>query len=241
MTFRIASVAFFMFHRLLSFGWHRLIRTRDLDRKLERDYLNWAAYTLALFDVDLRVEGREHVPRDLSRPLVVMSNHQSQLDIPALVAALGTSLGFVAKKELARIPLLSYWMRQLGCVVIDRSDRAGAHRALEKAAREMGRHPLVVFPEGTRSKTGRIQPFKTGGFRLAVLAQARILPVLIENTRDAGENRSRGPAAKGGRISARVKFFPCIETQGLPDGKASLQRLKEYVEECLGAQAVPRE
>lgn len=228
MILRVAKVCWFMFLRMLEYTWGRATGNRQLDAKLERDYRRWSAYVLGVFDVDLSVEGREFVPPADGGKLVVVSNHQSQLDIPTLVNALDRRTGFVAKKELASIPLLSYWMRQVGCVFIDRSDRAGAHRALEKAAQDMGGHPLVVFPEGTRSKDGKLLPLKLGGFRLALLAKARILPVLIEGTRDAAENRKAG---KGG-IPARVRIFPVLDAAGLPDGKPSLVRIKEYVEAC---------
>lgn len=228
MVWRVAKVVWFMLLRLFSYGWRRLARHPGLDASLEADYRNWAGYVLRTFDVELRVEGRELVPRGEGRKIVVASNHQSQLDIPALVKALDVRLGFVAKKELASIPLLNYWMRQVGCVFIDRSDKAGAHRALEKAAESMGPHPLVVFPEGTRSKDGRLLPAKLGGFRLALLAGAQVLPVLVEGTRDAAENRGPGAA----KVPARVRVFPPIDAQGMPDGKASLMRIKEYVESC---------
>jgi 1-acyl-sn-glycerol-3-phosphate acyltransferase len=107
----------------------------------------------------------------------------------------------------------------------------------------MSEKPLVVFPEGTRSKDGALLPFKLGGTRLALLAQAVIIPVLIEGSRDAVENRKArsGPAPAGsapagpatsGRIPVRLKVFPPFDTLGLDGGKASQIRIKEYVERC---------
>jgi 1-acyl-sn-glycerol-3-phosphate acyltransferase len=134
----------------------------------------------------------------------------------------------VAKQELARIPLLGYWMRKVGCVFIDRADRRGAHRALEQAAQGMGETPLVVFPEGTRSKSGRLLPLKLGGCRLAVLAEALVVPVLIQGSRDAVENRAPG----AGRVPVRMRVFPVLDARGLQDDKESLRRIKAYLEEC---------
>ena len=99
---------------------------------------------------------------------------------------------------------------------------------LEKAAREMTDKPLVVFPEGTRSKDGKLLPFKLGGARLALLAQAVIVPVLIEGSRDAIENRKAGK----GRVAVRLTAFPPFDAKGLDEGKASQARIKEYVERC---------
>ena len=216
MIFKVASAFFFMFQNMIGFGVRRLFGSRDLDSQLEAIYLRWSAKVLKVFQIDMEVEGRENLPAESNGKLVVMCNHQSQLDIPTLVAALNRRLGFVAKKELSRIPLLSFWMKEVGCVFIDRSDRTGAHRALEKAAAEIGLHPLVVFPEGTRSKDGRLLPLKLGGFRLALLSGADVLPVLIQGTRDAGENHKKGAA----RIPVRVRIFPVIDTKSLGDRKS---------------------
>ena len=235
MILRVAAVCGYMIRAMITFTWLRIFKPSALERSLEADYLGWARFVLRRFDVALRVEGEGNAPAADGRRLVVVSNHQSQLDIPALVAALDRRLGFVAKRELASIPLLNYWMKKIGCVIIDRTDKAGAHRALEEAAKGMGAYPLVVFPEGTRSKTGQLLPLKLGGFRLALMARARVLPVLIEGTRDAGENRS----GSAGTIPVRVRIFPALDTENLEDGKAGLNRIKEYVEACWRSAAVP--
>jgi 1-acyl-sn-glycerol-3-phosphate acyltransferase len=229
MIFKVLSVFGYMFRAMIAFSFRRAFRPKGLDAALEADYLGWARHVLDAFDAELEVEGREHLPPADGRRLVIVSNHQSQLDIPALVTVMGRRIGFVAKKELGSVPLLNYWMKQVGCVFIDRSDRSGAHRALEAAAQAMGAHPLVVFPEGTRSKDGRLLPLKLGGFRLALLAGARLLPVHVEGTRDAGENRSKG---RRGRIPVRVRVFPPLEMRGMGEGKINLNRIKEYVDAC---------
>jgi 1-acyl-sn-glycerol-3-phosphate acyltransferase len=226
---RVLKVLWFMFLKLFAYGWGRLTGRKDLQSLLLRDFRHWCVYVLDLFGTEPEVAGREHIPSAPGRKLVIMSNHQSQLDIPALGLAMDCLIGFVAKRELSRIPLLNYWMRQVGCVIIDRSDKRGAHQALEKAARDMGAHPLVVFPEGTRSKDGSLLPFKLGGSRLALLAEAIIIPVLIQGTRDAVENRK---ADAPGRIPVRVRVYPPLDTRGLGDGKAAQVKIKDYVEQC---------
>jgi 1-acyl-sn-glycerol-3-phosphate acyltransferase len=237
---RAVKVLWFMFNRLWIYGWLRLIRSRHLESRLLADFRGWSAYVLGVFDAQLTVVGRERFPDAPGRKIILMSNHQSQLDIPAITRSTDRLTGFVAKRELGRIPLLNFWMKQIGCVLIDRSDKRGAHQALEKAAREMGDKPLVVFPEGTRSKTGALLPFKLGGTRLALLAQAIIVPVLIEGTRDAVENRAPGAGKAGqGRIPVRVTFFPPLDTQGLDESKASQNTIKDYVELCWRNPSAP--
>lgn len=229
MIFRALSVMAYMFRAMIEYVFRKAFSPKSVDRALEADYLGWARHALRVFDADLVVEGREHLPPADGRRVIVVSNHQSQLDIPALVASLERRVGFVAKKELGSIPLLNYWMKEVGCIFIDRSDRRGANLALENAAKAMGTHPLVVFPEGTRSKTGDLLPIKLGGFRLALLARARVVPVLIEGTRDAVENRVKGSSKP---IPVKVRIFPTLDTEGMADGKPSLQRIKDYVDAC---------
>ena len=226
---RVIKVLYFMFNRLWIYGWLRLFGSKRLHARLLKDFRNWSAYVLRVFTVDLEVRGREHIPESRDRKIIIMSNHQSQLDIPALTRGIDRITGFVAKRELSRIPLLNFWMHQLGCVIIDRADKRGAHLALEKAAREMGTTPLVVFPEGTRSRDGSLLPFKLGGTRLALLAQAIIVPALIEGSRNAVENRK---AQGKGMIPVRVTFFPPLDALGLDGGKASQNKIKDYVEQC---------
>jgi len=242
---RVVKVLFYMFHRLFIYGWLRLIGSRHLEARLLADFRGWSRYVLKVFGADLAIIGRENIPDAPGRRIIIMSNHQSQLDIPALTRSMDRLTGFVAKRELGRIPLLNFWMRQIGCVLIDRTDKRGAHKALEKAAQEMSDKPLVVFPEGTRSKDGQLLPFKLGGTRLALLAKAIIVPVLIEGTRDAVENRGArevGTSADGasdGRIPMRVTIFPPLDARDLDDGKASQNKIKDYVEKCWRTPSVP--
>ena len=229
MILRVLRVLGFMMMRMFGFIWFRLKGGKDADAWLLPHFRAWSDYVLNVFTVDLRIEGKENFPPAGDRKIIIMSNHQSQLDIPCLTKVADRITGFVAKRELSRIPLLHYWMIRIGCVIIDRSDKRGAHLALEKAAREMGSKPLVVFPEGTRSKDGALLPFKLGGTRLSLLAQAVIVPVLIEGSRNAVENRkAKGP----GKVPVKVTVFPPFDTRGLDEGKASQTRIKEYVERC---------
>jgi 1-acyl-sn-glycerol-3-phosphate acyltransferase len=244
--FRFLKVAISMFLYLIKFTWRRLVGVKNQDAILDQDYRIWSRYFLDVFDIQLKVIGRENIPDRVatntqksnlkSRKLVIMSNHQSQLDIPSLVTAMDCRVGFVAKRELGRIPMLGFFMSKVGCVFIDRSDSRSAHKVLEKAAQEMGFNPLVVFPEGTRSKDGKILPLKQGGCRLALLADALILPVLIQGTRDAAENRkpnSRIP------IPVTLRMFPVLDTRELQDGKAAFVKIKDYLESCWQSPSEP--
>ncbi len=242
MYLRIFKVSWFMFVCLIQFTWRRLTHAKDQNGLLDQDYRDWSAYVLRVFDIDLSVLGTEHIPDpgrmgQENRKLVIMCNHQSQLDIPSLVVVMNRRTGFVAKRELASVPMLGYFMTQVGCVFIDRSDGRSAHQVLQQAALKMGSQPLVVFPEGTRSKNGAFLPLKQGGFRLAMFADAIILPVLIQGSREAGENR-KGTSKKN-RVPVSLQLFPAIDCRGLGEGKGAYLKLKEYVEKCWQTQNAP--
>ncbi len=121
---------------------------------------------------------------DMSRQsYIYMSNHQSNFDIPVLYSALPVQFRWLAKAELFKIPIFGWSMRGAGYISIDRSNRQSAFRSLDEAAEAIRNGTSVmIFPEGTRSRDGRLLPFKKGGFVLAVDAGVPIVPVIIEGT-----------------------------------------------------------
>lgn len=140
----------------------------------------WSRILLGLAGVRVEVEGVEHLR--VGGPQVLVCNHQSLVDILALFAALPVSLRFVAKMELSGIPLFARAMRRAGHVFIDRSDRSQAVRTMKDAGERMREEGLSLglFPEGTRSPEGRLQPFKKGAFVLAIDTQTDLVPVAVE-------------------------------------------------------------
>lgn len=141
----------------------------------------WARALLRAAGVQVAVRGLEHIPRD--RPVVFVSNHQSWFDILALAASIPVSFRFVSKKELAKVPLLGRAMRAAGHIFIDRQNRQRAFDAYQDAVRVIrGGMSAVVFPEGTRSRTGELLPFKKGPFVLAIAAQVPMVPVYCAGT-----------------------------------------------------------
>lgn len=153
-----------------------------LERCDER--LNWWAHKILRdADIDLVVRGREHAAG--TRPFVVMSNHQSLYDIPVVFCAIpGGRLRMVAKAELFRLPVFGQAMRAAGFIKINRTDRVQATESLKLGASMLQEGTRVwIAPEGTRSRTGELLPFKSGGFRMAIETNTPILPVAIDGTR----------------------------------------------------------
>jgi 1-acyl-sn-glycerol-3-phosphate acyltransferase len=133
--------------------------------------------------VRLDVRGLERV--DWSKPHVVVVNHQSMIDIPALQLGLPTPLRFLTKKELMSVPFLGHFMRSVGMIAIDRTQTAEGIQALKKQAQRMSTDiaSVLAFAEGTRSRTGEIKPFRKGAFMLAIEAGVPVVPVSIEGAR----------------------------------------------------------
>jgi 1-acyl-sn-glycerol-3-phosphate acyltransferase len=173
------------------------------DERLAR----WAAAVVHNARIDVEVKGRENLAP--GETYLVMSNHQSLYDIPVLFEAIGPNVRMIAKRELFHVPIFGGALQAAGFIAIDRRDRNAAIRSLEQArALLAGGTHVWIAPEGTRSRTGALLPFKKGAFYLAFEARLPILPVTLRGTRDA-------LPAKGVRSSAgahvQVTIHPPVE------------------------------
>jgi len=148
------------------------------DERLDR----WSRACLQNARIELDVEGREHLAT--RETYLVMSNHQSLYDIPVLFQVIGPNIRMITKKELFRVPIFGGALQASGFISIDRSDRTAAIRSLQQASDLLasGTH-VWIAPEGTRSRTGALLPFKKGAFYLAFEAGLPILPVTLQGTR----------------------------------------------------------
>jgi len=125
------------------------------------------------------------VPADVRKPYVVVSNHESNFD-PFLLSYLPWEMKYLSKKALFRIPFFGWSMAIVGDVAVDRGDKGSRGNALEGCRRVLkNRVSVLFFPEGTRSRTDEMLPFKPGAFRLAIEEGVDILPLGLAGTRDA--------------------------------------------------------
>lgn len=158
--------------------------------------------------------------RDPRRPYVAVSNHESYADI-FLISHLPWEMKWMSKETMFRIPGFGWMMRMAGDIEIRRGERTSVVQAMQEARDRLAKRvSVMMFPEGTRSRDGELLPFKDGAFRLAIEAQAPILPLVVAGTRDCmAKGTFRFQPAR-----ARVKVLPPIETTGMTmDDMAALR------------------
>jgi 1-acyl-sn-glycerol-3-phosphate acyltransferase len=186
----------------------------------ERRLAWWSSKLLRDARITLAIVGCDHAG-DGNEPLVVMSNHQSLYDIPVLFQCGLGKMRMVTKAELFDIPIWGPAMKAAGFIRIDRSDREQAKSALEAEGSALlaAGTRVWIAPEGTRSRTGKLGPFKSGGFRMALERGVRILPVAIEGTRDVLP--AKGVTVHVGK-RVRVTILPPVDP-----ARYGLERRKE--------------
>lgn len=164
-------------------------------------------------------------------PRVFIANHVSWFDIPAMIEVL-PHYGFVAKRELERIPLFGAAARAVGVIFIDRDNRKAAFGAYEDAAQRIrAGHPVLVYPEGTRGTSYALRSFKKGPFVLAIGSQAPVVPVVVHGTIEVNP-RGQFRANAG---TVHVHLLDPIPTVGLSydDRDALAQRVRDAMAACL--------
>jgi 1-acyl-sn-glycerol-3-phosphate acyltransferase len=168
------------------------------------------------------------VPSRPRRPTVVVSNHESNAD-PFLVSFLPWEMKWLGKASLFRIPVAGWMMRMAGDIPVERGDSDSAKQAMSACARWLGLGvPVMLFPEGTRSKDGQLLPFKDGAFRLAIETGADILPLAVGGTGTALPKHSW----RFGRAEGRVIVGAPLSTAGMsPDDVEPLKaRVRAEIE-----------
>lgn len=167
-----------------------------------RGILNWAG-------IRVQLEGLSHLPQTSA---VLVGNHQGIFEILALIAYLPNQPVFVGKQEAFRIPLFGHAMRAFGHIAIDREDREQAITSIRQGAERLKAHndQVVFFPEGTRTRDGKLKPFKKGAFVFALESDLKIVPFAVDGSFQA--------LPPGRRVIypglVRLRFLPPIDTMG---------------------------
>ena len=176
---------------------------------VDEELRKWLNPLIKSAGVDFVVEGKENIPEN--EAVIYVPNHQGIFDMPALILNTPTPCGFIAKKELQKVPIVRTWMWLLDCVFIDRENKREARVAIKEAIELINKgRSMVIFPEGTRSRDGVPLPFKSGVMMIAKETKAKIVPVVLEGIIDRFEGTKN---ITPGTVT--VKFLPFIEAENL--------------------------
>lgn len=140
----------------------------------------WARFIIFLSGAKIKIS-RIEKPPDTDN-LVILSNHQGYIDIPLVMSVFPFPISFIAKKELLKVPLINLWMKTLDCIFIDRKKPIASSKTIRKELLKKERNPVLLFPEGTRSRGNNPENFKRGGLQLVFEARKVIQPVRISGT-----------------------------------------------------------
>lgn len=192
--------------------WATWRKSPNADCICEDGPREWAKAILRLSAASVELENEGVL--DANRPQILVANHQSWYDVLALLAEVPGRSVFVAKKELRKIPLFGPAAAACGQIFIDRKDRSQAVQSLQVANSKLeeASPTIIMFPEGTRSATGALGPFKKGAFVLAIQSGVDIVPAAISGSREIMEKGSLRIRAGS---SIRVRFGEPISVEGL--------------------------
>lgn len=184
-------------------------RIEEAESLSEYCLLKWANFTVRKAGIKLHVDGIENLP---DKSCLLVANHQGFLDIPVLLTAVNRSAGFIAKKELLKVKIISGWMKEIHCVFIDRSNIRESVKSINEGVENLKNgYNMCIFPEGTRSKGDKVGEFKKGSMKLALKSNSLVVPVAINGTYKVLE--ANGWKIKPADVS--VKILKPIDTQSI--------------------------
>ena len=192
----------------------------------------WASSICRVSGVKVAVTGTE--PLDPEKPYIFAANHQSQFDIFVLQGFLGVDFRWLAKKELFTVPIWGPAMRRAGYIPVDRSHGRQALKSIGEAAQKISAGTsVIIFPEGTRTRDGKMQNFKSGAMVLAIKSGVDIVPVAIKGTY---EILPKGKLLMNpGNVLIRIGNPIATKNYKLKDKHVLAKILQEEVTELLGA------
>lgn len=192
----------------------------------------WARWVARLLPLRVSVNGRENV--DPNQAYVVVANHLSMLDILAIFGWSGLELRWVLKQELRKMPLIGWGCSVLGYVFVDRSNREAAIQAINKATGKLEPgEGMMFFPEGTRSKSGQLLPFKMGAFKTAISQQMPVLPIAVSGTYALMPSGTLLP--RPGRAAIHIQTPIATAGLGKSDAQHIAAQARDAISRALGA------
>lgn len=169
-----------LFLRLYLVIIKRIKTTEEYDKAVFKIVNGWAAYILKVIGVKVKLKGIENLPEG---NCLFVSNHQGNIDFLLPMAYLNKQIGFIAKKEILKLRIVSMWMKEMHCVFIDRKNIRESLKAINQGAENLEKgYSMLIFPEGTRSRSHKLGEFKKGSMKMATKANAPVVPLVLDNT-----------------------------------------------------------
>lgn len=178
----------FIGFKRIKFHFVRVFKGKDAAFQYTKKVVShWATNTIKIVGMKIEVIGRENIPKEAC---LFVANHQSYFDIPAIIYAIDKPVGFVAKKELEKIPVYKEWMLSMKSLFIDRGNAREAIKTINEGVQYLKEgYSMAIFPEGTRSRSKHMSEFKKGSLKLATKSKVPIIPISIDGTYKAFEER----------------------------------------------------
>ncbi|MGM0897928.1 MAG: lysophospholipid acyltransferase family protein [Bacillota bacterium] len=153
---------------------------QEYSRLIHSEPQKWASGIMQRTGSEVEVSGLDQLPEG---PVLFVSNHEGNFDIPVLLSSIPKPFGFISKEEVRKFPVIPTYMEEMNCVFLDRTDRRSAFKSITDTIKKLqDGHSILIFPEGTRSKGDGLKEFKAGFMRIAKEAKVPIVPIAIEGT-----------------------------------------------------------
>lgn len=197
----------------------------EVDKYINKSVVGWANFIVNGIGIRINKKGLENIPYG---PCLFVGNHQGLLDVPVIVSSLDRYVGFVAKKEMLKLKILTYWMKQIKCVFMDRENVRAAIKTINEGVDNLKNgYSMLIFPEGTRSRGENLGEFKKGSIKLGIKAGVPIVPIAIDGTYKVRE-------ANGGKIKpADVDLIVCPPIYPKELSKEEQNNLSETIKEII--------
>lgn len=164
------------------------LSVQEYDQLIHTEPRKWATGIMKRTQSNIAITGLEKLPEG---PVLFVSNHEGNFDIPVLLSKIPKPFGFISKKEVKKLPIIPLYMEQMNCVFLDRTDRRSALKSITDTVEKLKEgHSILIFPEGTRSKGEGLGEFKSGFMRIARDSGVPILPIAILGTSDIMEKNN---------------------------------------------------
>lgn len=199
---------------------------QDIQEYIDKVVNGWASHVLNYVGAKINVIGKENIPEGTC---LYVANHQGFFDIPIIISSLDNSVGFIAKKELLKLKVLTYWMNQMHCIFMDRSNVRESIKAINEGIENLKNgYSMVIFPEGTRSKGPKVGEFKKGSLKLALKSGVPIVPIAIDGSYKLREGNEKS-RIKSAEVKVTICKPICIENLS----KEELTNLSELVRDTI--------